>query len=64
MHPETLVLKEGVELSEVQMNELQRQRRMQRQPQLAAELDQIVNWLHDLLKKKRQEDHPGNRPSN
>ena len=34
------------------MNELQRQRRMERQPQLSAELDQIIMWLHDLLKKK------------
>ena len=58
MHPETLVLKEGVELSEVQMDELQRQRRMQRQPQLSAELDQIVNWLHDLLKKKGRKTTP------
>ena len=52
MHPETLLLKEGVELSEDEMNELRRQRRMERQPELSAELDQIVIWLHDLLKKK------------
>ena len=64
MHPETLVLKEGVELSEVQMDELQRQRRMQRQPQLSTELDQIVNWRHDLLKKKGRKDRPRNRPIN
>ena len=53
MHPETLVLKEGVDLSEVQMDELQRQRRMQRQPELSTELDHLVNWLHDFLKKKK-----------
>ena len=52
MHPETLLLKEGVELSEDEINELRRQRRMERQPQLSAELDQIVMWLHDLLMKK------------
>ena len=52
MHPETLLLKEGVELSEDEINELRRQRRMERQPELSAELDQIVIWLHDILKKK------------
>ena len=52
MHPETLLLKEGVELSEDEINELRRQRRMERQSELSAELDQIVMWLHDLLKKK------------
>ena len=40
------------------MNELQRQRRMQRQPQLSAGLYQIVNWLHDLLKKKGRKTVP------
>ena len=51
-HPETLVLKKGVELSDVQVDELQRQMRMERQPQLSAEVGQIVNWLYDILKKK------------
>ena len=42
----------GVVLSEVQMDEFRRQRRVERQPQLSAQVDQIVNWLHDLLMKK------------
>ena len=41
----------GVELSKMQMGELQRQMRMERKPQLSAERDQIVNWLYDLLEK-------------
>ena len=51
MHPEKPILKDGQELSDVQLHELLRLRRMERQPELAAQLDEIAQWLCDLLGK-------------
>ena len=33
--------------------------RMERQPDLAAQLDEIANWLYDLLGKKGEKDVQG-----
>ena len=58
-HPETPVFKEGQVPSEAELHELLRLRRMERQPELAVQLDEIANWLHDLLGKKGEKDVQG-----
>ena len=58
-HPETPVFKEGQVPSEAELHELLRLRRMERQPDLAAQLDEIANWLYDLLGKKGEKDVKG-----
>ena len=45
--------------SEAELQEIRRQRRMERQPELAAQLDEIANWLYDLLGKKGEKDVQG-----
>ena len=52
MHPEKPVFKDGQVPSEAELHEILRQRRMERQPELAAQLDERANWLYDLLGKK------------
>ena len=59
MHPESPVFKDGQAPSEAVMEELRRQRRMEREPELAAQLDEIANWLYDLLSKKGEKDVQG-----
>ena len=58
-HPEKPVFKDDRAPSEVEMYEILRQRRMERQPELAAQLDEIANWLYDLLQKKGEKDMGG-----
>ena len=53
MHPEKPILKDGKVLSEVELYELLRLRRMERQPDLAAQLDEIAHWLYDLSWARR-----------
>lgn len=52
MHPVTPVFKEGHAPSEVEVHELARLRRMELQPELAAQLDEIAIWLYDLFHRK------------
>ena len=59
MHPEKPVFKDDRTPSETELHEILRQRRMERQPDLAAQLDEIANWLHDLLGKKGEKDVKG-----
>ena len=59
MHPEKRVFKQGQVPSEAKLHELLRLRRMERQPELAAQLDEIANWLYDLLGKKDEKDVKG-----
>ena len=59
MHPEKPVFKEGQVPSGAELHEILRQRRMERQPELAAQLDEIANWLYDLLGKKGEKDVKG-----
>ena len=58
-HPETPVFKDGQVPSEAELHEILRQRRMERQPELAAQLDEIANWLYNLLGKKGEKDVKG-----
>ena len=59
MHPEKPVFKDGQVPSEAEIHELLRLRRMERQPELAAQLDEIADWLYDLLGKKGNKDIKG-----
>ena len=59
MHPEKPIFKDGQVSSEAELHELLRLRRMERQPDLAAQLDEIANWLYDLLGKKGEKDVQG-----
>ena len=58
-HPEKPLLKVGVAPNEMQLQELMWLRRMERQPELAAQLDEVAQWLHDLLLKKGEKDIRG-----
>ena len=59
MHQEKPVFKDGQVPSEAEIHELLRLRRMERQPELAAQLDEIANWLYDLLGKKGNKEVQG-----
>ena len=58
-HPEKPLLKDGIAPNEMQLQELMWLRRMERQPELAAQLDEVAQWLHDLLLKKGEKDTRG-----
>ena len=59
VHPETPIFKEGQAPTESELQELVRRRRMERQPELEAQLDNIAKWLYDLLIKKGKKDVQG-----
>ena len=59
MHPEKPIFKDGQVSSEAELHELLRLRRMERQPDLAAQLDEIADWIYNLLGKKGEKDVQG-----
>ena len=59
-HPEKPIFKdEHAVFTEAEQFELRRLRRMERQPELGAQLDEIANWLYDLLTKKGKKEVSG-----
>ena len=59
VHPETPLFKDGQAPNETELSQILWLRRMERQPELAAQLDEIAKWLHDLLLKKGEKDIRG-----
>ena len=59
VHPETPLFKDGKAPNETELSQILWLRRMERQPELAAQLDEIAKWLHDLLLKKGEKDSRG-----
>ena len=62
MRPETPIFKEGQAPTEAELQELVRRRRMERQPDLEAQLDVITNWLYDIA-QEGQDGCAGHCPS-
>ena len=59
VHPETPLFKDGQVPNETELSQILWLRRMERQPELAAQLDEIAKWLHALLLKKGEKDIRG-----
>ena len=59
VHPETPLFKDGQAPNETELSQILWLRRMERQPELAAQLDEIAKWLHALLLKKGEKDIRG-----
>ena len=58
-HPEKPLFKDGIAPNETELQEIMWLRRMERQPEMAAQLDEIAKWLHELLLKKGEKDIRG-----